>query len=538
MDAHSARTFFTSEPVRVPAAPRWLGWLEVALIFAMFSLYAGWPIPDVNEAHYLAKAKHYWNPSWCQGDLFVDSTDAHQVFFWSFGWLTLFFPLPVVACIGRVVVNGLLAYSWRRLMKALAPDAGAGPRVLSAVALIIASEYTQLAGEWIIGGIEAKGFAFVGVFLALEALVRGRWGRMWLWLGLASAFHVLVGGWSAIICFGVWLAAGRRQYAFWKMLPYLLACGLLAAPSIYFGLHLAAGAAADTISQADQIQYLLRIHHHLNPMMFKVVPITVQLSLFILYLLINFGWRPTRDAGRLVGFVIGAALIALAGYLLWLALRSHPDLAAKVLRYYWFRLFDFAVPVGIGSLLVTHFPRLFGAGRRDARTWLAAAAVAAGLMLGYFGWQRATTTVSRADKYAANFPDFLDVCRWAKTHTEPNDLFMVPAAIGTFRFYADRPEVANWKDMPQDPRSIVEWWRRMIEVHKALPDDPHDPTGGLWRITLGALGTDRLQALAHEFHARYVVVVTHWNDMPDDFALPKIDLSRVYHNAHYDVYRF
>ena len=47
---------------------KWLAILEIGLIFLLFFLYAGWLPPDVNEAHYLAKAKHYWQPQWCAGD--------------------------------------------------------------------------------------------------------------------------------------------------------------------------------------------------------------------------------------------------------------------------------------------------------------------------------------------------------------------------------------------------------------------------------------------------------------------------------------
>ena len=48
-----------------PAAPRWLAIVEVVLIFAVFFLHGAWPVPDVNEPHYLSKAKHYWDPNWC-----------------------------------------------------------------------------------------------------------------------------------------------------------------------------------------------------------------------------------------------------------------------------------------------------------------------------------------------------------------------------------------------------------------------------------------------------------------------------------------
>ena len=51
---------------------------EIALIFALFFIHGAAPVPEVNEPHYLAKAKHYWNPDWCSRDFFLQSADAHQ----------------------------------------------------------------------------------------------------------------------------------------------------------------------------------------------------------------------------------------------------------------------------------------------------------------------------------------------------------------------------------------------------------------------------------------------------------------------------
>ena len=56
----------------------------------------------------------------------------------------------------------------------------------------------QMAGEWVVGGVEAKGIAYVLVFLGLDSLVRDRWNRALLLFGAAAAFHVLVGGWTAV----------------------------------------------------------------------------------------------------------------------------------------------------------------------------------------------------------------------------------------------------------------------------------------------------------------------------------------------------
>ena len=95
--------------------------LEVLLIFALFFAVAGSAAPDVNEAHYLAKARHYWDNSWCPSDFFLGSADAHTVFYWTFGWLTRFISLNATAWVGRAVTWLLLAWAWRRLSMAIVP---------------------------------------------------------------------------------------------------------------------------------------------------------------------------------------------------------------------------------------------------------------------------------------------------------------------------------------------------------------------------------------------------------------------------------
>ena len=43
--------------------------LEILLIVALFFVQAGSLPPEVNEAHYLVKARHFWDPSFCAGDI-------------------------------------------------------------------------------------------------------------------------------------------------------------------------------------------------------------------------------------------------------------------------------------------------------------------------------------------------------------------------------------------------------------------------------------------------------------------------------------
>src|ERR1051325_6734049 len=192
---------------------------ELGLIFAVFFIHGAWRAPEVNETHYLSKARHYWNPDWCARDFFCNTVDAHHVFYWAFGWLSRWLSLPALAWCGRLMCWALLAWSWRRLSVALVP----APlfSVLSAALFVTLNSRCHMAGEWVIGGVEAKVFAYVLVFLGIEALVKNRWGLVWPLLGAATAFHVVVGGWSIVAAALSWLVLGDDKPPLRRMLAPL-----------------------------------------------------------------------------------------------------------------------------------------------------------------------------------------------------------------------------------------------------------------------------------------------------------------------------
>src|SRR3989304_5580575 len=121
-----------------------------------------------------------------------------------------------------------------------------------------------MAGEWVIGGVEAKGFAYVFVFLALEALVKDRWNGMWLLLGAAAAMHVLVGGWAAVAAGLAWLVIRGDRPGLHSMWPGLAGGFLLSLPGLLPALLLNAATDAATIREANQIYVFPRLPHHLN----------------------------------------------------------------------------------------------------------------------------------------------------------------------------------------------------------------------------------------------------------------------------------
>ncbi len=324
---------------------RWRALLETLLIFGVFSLHGAWPVPDVNEAHYLSKAKHYWNHEWCQTDFFVNTADAHQVFYWTFGWLTRLLPLVAVAWIGRLLTWALLAYAWRRLSWAVLPHAWLA--VLGAVLFVSLNENAHMAGEWIIGGVEAKGFAYVLVLLGIEAVVRARWNRAWLLLGAATGMHAVVGGWSLVAAGVAWLADRRERPTLKSMLPSLFGGFLLALPGVWYALALNFGVDAQTIADANPIYVWQRLPHHLAADHFQIGFPSRHLLLWALWLVLITVSSADALQRRLRWMVGGAMLLTVVGYAFVLIGNWKPDFAASLLRFYWFRMSDVFVPLGV-----------------------------------------------------------------------------------------------------------------------------------------------------------------------------------------------
>ena len=446
--------------------------LEILLILVLFFVAHGDLPPDVNEAHYLAKAKHYWNPNWCPEDHFLQSADAHLVFYWTLGWLTQWVSLPVLAWIGRLAAWTLLAVGWLRLSRTLLPRPGLA--LLTAAAYLLLLQYTHLAGEWVVGGVEAKGFAYGLVFLGLEAVVMNRWCRGWLLLGTASAFHVLVGGWATVAVALAWWVAPANRPSLKTMLPFLILGGCLALPGLLPAIALTSGVSSADVALANDIYVYHRLSHHLVVSAFASERIFSHLGILVSWLLLLAWCRRYADdrLRRLQGVVIACVLVGLTGALLgYLVPRSNP-MSASLLRYYWFRLSDAMLPVGVIFAVARLLERAAVSWPRMVAYKVSGLIVLITAMVAMEGVRRYGDPRPAADRQAlptvAGHPevtrqvylDWVQVCSWIRQETPQAAVFLTPRRQQTFKWYAHRAEIVSWKDIPQDARGLIQWHER------------------------------------------------------------------------------
>ncbi len=405
--------------------------------------------------------------------------------------------------------------------------------LLSASVLVMLLDKGHLAGEWVIGGAEAKGLAYVFVFCGLRSVTLARWGPMWLWFGIASAFHVLVGGWAVVAGGIAWLVSSEERPKLVTQLPWL-AAGLVAAlPGLVPAAVLSVGADAETAMLADQIYVLRRLPHHLVFSRFAPVRYASFGATLSAWMLVSWQLRDESSWRRLNRLTIGAVAVATIGVVLNVAMLLGWDAAIGWLRFYWFRLSDVLVPVSV-SLGVPLLLQRWSVARRAwaPYAWTAVLVGCAGFtLLTFVEHQRDFRPRADAQSRPASlrarqrFQQWRLMCLWIAENTRPDDRFLTPRDQQTFKWYTGRSEVVSWKDIPQDAASIVRWWQLRESIYS-----PQVVIDGL-----GAWTDDQLLAIARQNRATHILVDR--SRTKRSLSFPRLHANPSPFHASFELYR-
>jgi hypothetical protein len=459
-------------------------WLPIALLFASFALYSALhaPVPAVNEPHYLVKARHFWQPDWCAGDLFLQSANPHVVFYATIGWLTNVLSLEHAAIVGRAIALLLLAIGWDRLLSQMLR--GRWSPLIAAWVFLLLQSCGNFAGEWLVGGVESKVISYALVMWNCGAFLAGR--RVWgaALLGGAISFHPVVGAWC-LICLGAALVVpdlvtrwrrsrtpipepgvqpGTNDWMRRLGLPF--AVGVLCSlPGLIPAAQMLSHPDPATSLRADIIQVAIRLDHHLDPYIFPWSAYLYYAAMLILWLALQRR-APTNPAlRRLAAFTWMAIAIAVIGWLAAAGPRpiTHLPLLAwriKLLKLYPFRIADLAVPfalaVTIAGVAVTQLS--FASSRRRA--------LFAGAFAILFAWALLMPGIDRNSSRmtSARRADWIAALRWIDASTDPSSLLWAADEDWAVKWFAERAEYVNFKDCPQDAAGIIEWYERRVKL--------------------------------------------------------------------------
>lgn len=503
----------TPNPVAPPCSdtgPRWRTAAVAAAVFASFFAYSliQAPVPAPNEPQYLCKAKHYWDPAFCVGDFFLDSSYPHVVFYQTVGALTLVLSLGQTAWVGRILGYALLAFGWTRLVSKIRP--GTLDPLWAAWVYLAVVTVGNLSGEWIVGGIEAKIFSYGFLFWGLAAIADRRWKTAGLLGGLAVSFHPVVGGWGLIAAAMsgamTWIRKKfRSQHAVPSQDPasaplvgltrqHAIALGLLAAcslPGLVPAVQMLVGKQGGDVAKANRIQVYERLGHHLDPTQFEqtewngyeIHAALIGYGFLALFWLAARTRLPRADFERwFSGFVLSAGMIAIAGLLIgWM---PHPDrlqpasgtplldVRTALLKFYPFRLADAVVPLAVAVVFVGLLEKTGGIEREGSplppSSTFRRSAVNGAMFAGFLAFALLRPIPDRNPSHMRpdELQDWIAACRWIDENAPPDAQVLTPSSSWAFKWYARRAEFVSYKDCPQDAAGILEWKDRLDYVDK------------------------------------------------------------------------
>lgn len=476
-------------------------WLVLLALWATFLTYSviAAPIPGVNETHYLCKAKHFWQPTWCAPDFFLASANAHTVFYATIGALTVFLSLEQTAWVGRGIAYLLLAYGWTRGVSHMCVTKWT-PLWTAWIFLAFAS-CGNFSGEWLVGGVEGKVFTYAFLFMAFADFLESRQRRAAVWAGIAVSFHPVVGIW-ALLAFAASqavLSIVRNKRAHQVSIrmdfsseqqrsltipgpvlrgrPILKWIGSLdpivltmvfvfSLPGLIPVVQLLIEPAPEqTRYAATYLQVYFRLAHHLDPMTFSQRAY-LGYALLIAIWVGNLYWQGRTNAKRAFdNIVLWAIVFAVIGIAVGFGPRPPArmfwfDKRMNLLKFYPYRLADILIPLSVAVSVAGVFERtLLTAPLRLGRRFSLPQATMVLLFLASL-WR--AHSISELNRYArVDRADWLDVCRWINDHTPADALFQSPTNSWAFKWFAQRAEYVTYKDCPQDAAGLVEWNRRL-----------------------------------------------------------------------------
>jgi len=501
------------DPAYLPPLNR--GYLIASILILMLvSIWYLRPPLTNNEWVYLLVPKKLVDPGFMASGS-SEQNQAPVTAFWAIG-ATLFWVLKdylLVAMVGRVIAWIFVIYALGRLCRALGLEWYV---FLLGVVLWLLTGQSLAADEWIFNGVEQKVFAYGFLFLSLAELLRGKGFTAGLFLGLAIAFHVLVGGWGSMaMALGGLLTLreiGKRQFLYFfgasalVGLPFLILTVLGQAPQ--GDPTLVAPAGFDSVGNS----VLFKNVQHLDPDYFFTVRRFLKLIFLSVCAFLSIRVVVASGKARLLlgflGFAVGLYLAGLAARRLdfFSFLYVYPFRLGDVVLplFFWFGALALILRTG-GAVLKS---RQGGAMPRLGTLLLAGLCMLPVLEMTRGIHRRVARRVPRFvedwHQYVTGPVDpFDDMADWIKENTRPAAIVAGPPCRGDFFLKAERRMVVNFKT-GSSAVGAYDWIHRLELLNDGQPIELKGAAAcPEIRENLGQLDEAALRNLRDSFGADY-----------------------------------
>ncbi len=516
--------------------------LEIIIITAFFCLkfLLQGNMGDANEYNVLPFVKQYVEPNWIPQESWLNQPPGYRLpFILLLGGILKNWGFLAASIIGRLISYILIASGIVFIAKQINLNL---PYLWIALLLFIyVKNQGIVAGEWLLGGVEPKSFSYGFLLFAFGLILSKNYRLMAVMLGLATTFHVLIGGWAFMAIVG-WLIVRRRQD--FTNLSYLLSLLIIYFIAGFWGIltiieHLLSPKITTTI-ESSFIYVFIRSPHHLNSLSWSwdwwISPTIYFLFIAISVLLIKRQQQkdnlPEYQASiNLAELTIFAFIPFILGVLI-----APVDLQGKFLQYYPFRLGDILLPLNTSLLFMCALQHTFKGKSKQIFLWFCIFLIAILTSIQIVEFKNNLLALrdfpSEQQEIDSNLKTMYN---WINNNTSKDAVIITPPVdLANFTWIAQRATISKFKHIPPTSSSVIEWYNRLMDLSGGIDLSPYTNkrnnnnkiiqkvlTEGYNNLTI-----KEVKNLMNKYNSNYFLTK---NDH-------KLDLPMAYSNSYYIIY--
>ena len=477
-----------------------LVWLVITAQVFIFNKFSG------NEIDVLPSARQILDYNWLPGDWYLNLDIGYrQLFSYLVGILVDQLGFLYGAYAGRIIAYLLLALALVVFFRAIRLRFSLGLIVV----FIFLADQSLIAGEWIVGGVDTKTFAYAFALFSFSSLIQKRYLAGFAFAGAALSFHVLVGIY-ALFCSGVAMLLTWNSWRIeWRTLlrqawPFFIT-GIFGLLTIL--QQLLPQGDIDT-DKAWQIYVELRVPHHVLPSAWNSNLLTLQIILAAGFFLAIYLVKKKAASKFTAAYALGSVCLFVFG----LAIFAIGE--TNLLRFYWFRYPDVMIPfltLVLVALVISDLtfidindsPRLYK--RWPSVHLLISKGLPLFLAIVVILLALQSITIIRAS-YRRGInrrpPKIQTSLKWISENTPGHAVFLVDPLMSEFYVFAERAELVSFNHSPQSAADILEWYERIEMSNGSQPLDIPLSRGEL-QDNFYHLNEETIRQMAEDFGLSY-----------------------------------